>query len=40
MPNVSQMPAVKYIRFQCTQTWAGLDYVNAKELTLFGAPVQ
>jgi len=40
MPNVSQMPAVKYVRFQCTQTWAGLDYVHAKEITLFGAPVQ
>ncbi|SDE47182.1 protein of unknown function [Mucilaginibacter pineti] len=33
-------PAVRFIRFQCTQTWAGLDYVHAKEITLFGDPSQ
>jgi hypothetical protein len=38
MPNTS--PKAKVIRFQCTQTWAGLDYVNAKEITLFGDPTQ
>ncbi|WP_426584236.1 DUF4959 domain-containing protein [Mucilaginibacter sp. R-33] len=36
MPSTA--PKAKYIRFQCTQTWAGLDYVNAKEITLFGDP--
>jgi hypothetical protein len=37
IPRVA--PAVKYIRFQCTQTWAGLDYVNAKEITISGNPL-
>jgi len=37
MPNTA--PAVKFIRFQCTQTWAGLDYVNAKEISLYGNPL-
>lgn len=36
MPNLA--PAVKFIRFECTQTWAGLDYVNAKEISLYGSP--
>jgi hypothetical protein len=38
MPSTA--PKAKFIRFQCTQTWAGLDYVNAKEITLFGDPTQ
>ena len=32
-------PAVKFIRYECTQTWAGLDYVNAKEISLYGNPL-
>jgi len=36
MPNIA--PAVKFIRFECTQTWAGLDYVHAKEISLYGSP--
>ncbi|OOQ58931.1 hypothetical protein BC343_08845 [Mucilaginibacter pedocola] len=38
MPNTA--PKVKFIRFQCTRTWGGLDYINAKEITLFGDPTQ
>lgn len=36
MPRLA--PAVKYIRYECTQTWGGLDYVNAMEINLFGSP--
>ncbi|AYL99265.1 DUF4959 domain-containing protein [Mucilaginibacter celer] len=32
-------PATKFIRFQCTQTWGGLDYVNAMEISLYGNPL-
>ncbi|RDC57336.1 DUF4959 domain-containing protein [Pedobacter chinensis] len=32
-------PAVKYIRYECTQTWGGLDYVNAMEISLYGSPL-
>jgi hypothetical protein len=32
-------PAVKFLRYQCTQTWAGLDYVHAKEITISGNPL-
>lgn len=31
-------PSTKFIRFQCTQTWGGLDYVNAMEISLYGNP--
>jgi len=37
MPRPAQN--VKYIRFEVTQTWGGLDYVNAMEITLFGNPL-
>jgi hypothetical protein len=33
MPNTA--PKAKFIRYQCTQTWAGLDYLHAKEITLY-----
>lgn len=36
MPSAA--PAVKYIRFVCTQTWGGLNYINAMEITFFGSP--
>lgn len=36
MPSTA--PSVKYIRFVCTQTWAGLNYVNAMEITFYGSP--
>ncbi|TCC92362.1 DUF4959 domain-containing protein [Pedobacter frigiditerrae] len=32
-------PAVKYIRYECTQTWGGLDYVNAMEISMYGSPL-
>jgi hypothetical protein len=32
-------PATKFIRLQCTQTWGGLDYVNALEISLYGNPL-
>jgi hypothetical protein len=32
-------PATKFIRFECTQTWGGLDYINAKEITIYGNPL-
>ncbi|MBB5394780.1 DUF4959 domain-containing protein [Mucilaginibacter sp. AK015] len=32
-------PATKYIRFMCTETWGGLDYVNALEISLYGNPL-
>ncbi|MEO3403910.1 DUF4959 domain-containing protein [Mucilaginibacter sp. CAU 1740] len=32
-------PSTKFIRFQCTQTWGGLDYVNAMEISLYGNPL-
>lgn len=31
-------PATKFIRFSCTETWGGLDYVNALEISLYGNP--
>jgi hypothetical protein len=31
-------PATKFIRFVCTETWGGLDYVNALEISLYGNP--
>jgi len=34
----SAAPAVKYIRFVCRETWGGLNYINAMEITLFGSP--
>lgn len=37
MPSTA--PPVKFIRFECTQTWGGLDYVNAKEISLYGSPL-
>jgi hypothetical protein len=38
LPNTA--PKAKFIRYQCTQTWAGLDYLHAKEITLYGDPNQ
>ncbi|WP_316843938.1 DUF5000 domain-containing lipoprotein [Pedobacter psychrodurus] len=32
----TELNGARYMRFQCTQTWGGLDYVNANEITLFG----
>lgn len=32
-------PATKFIRLECTQTWGGLDYVNALEISLYGNPL-
>lgn len=34
----SSAPPVKYIRFVCTQTWGGLNYINAMEISLYGSP--
>lgn len=31
-------PATKFIRFSVTETWGGLDYVNALEISLYGNP--
>lgn len=36
MPSAA--PAVKYIRFVATQTWGGLNYVNAMEISFYGSP--
>lgn len=36
MPSAA--PAVKYIRFVCRETWGGLNYINAMEITFFGSP--
>lgn len=36
MPRAA--PTVKYIRYECTQTWGGLDYINALEISLYGSP--
>jgi hypothetical protein len=33
-------PATKFIRLQCTQTWGGLNYVNALEISFYGNPLQ
>ncbi len=38
MPSAA--PPVKYIRFVCTETWGGLNYVNAMEITFYGSPEQ
>ncbi|TBO40578.1 DUF4959 domain-containing protein [Pedobacter kyonggii] len=35
MPRAAQQ--VRYIRYECTQTWGGLDYVNATEINLYGS---
>ncbi len=35
MPSTA--PAVKYVRFVCTQTWGGLNYVNAMEISFYGS---
>ncbi|GAA4307265.1 DUF4959 domain-containing protein [Mucilaginibacter gynuensis] len=37
MPSAA--PPTKFIRFECTQTWGGLDYINAKEISLYGSPL-
>lgn len=37
MPRIA--PAVKYLRFEVTQTWGGQDYVNAMEISLYGNPL-
>ncbi len=37
MPRTS--PEVKYIRYHVTQTWGGLDYVNAMEISIYGNPM-
>jgi hypothetical protein len=37
MPRPAQ--SVKSVRIDVTQTWGGLDYVNAMEITLFGNPL-
>ncbi|RFZ95807.1 DUF4959 domain-containing protein [Mucilaginibacter conchicola] len=34
-----EAPATKYIRFVCTETWGGLNYVNALEISLYGNPL-
>lgn len=31
-------PAVKFIRYECTQTWGGQDYVNVLEVSFYGNP--
>ncbi|SEM30470.1 protein of unknown function [bacterium A37T11] len=36
MPSTA--PSTKYIRYVCTQTWGGLDYVNAMEISVYGSP--
>ncbi|MGX5688008.1 DUF4959 domain-containing protein [Arcticibacter tournemirensis] len=36
MPSTS--PLTKFIRFECTQTWGGLDYINAMEISVYGSP--
>lgn len=36
MPSTA--PSVKYIRFVATQTWGGLNYVNAMEISFYGSP--
>ncbi|WP_256013678.1 DUF4959 domain-containing protein [Desertivirga xinjiangensis] len=36
MPSSS--PLTKFIRFECTQTWGGLDYINAMEISVYGSP--
>lgn len=37
MPRTA--PSVKFIRYECTQTWGGQDYVNAMEISLYGNPL-
>lgn len=37
MPRTA--PEVKYIRYHVTQTWGGLDYVNAMEISIYGNPM-
>lgn len=37
MPRMA--PSVKYLRFETTQTWGGLDYVHAMEISLYGNPL-
>jgi hypothetical protein len=37
MPRLA--PEVKYIRFHVTQTWGGLNYVNAMEISIYGSPL-
>ncbi|TJZ63218.1 DUF4959 domain-containing protein [Sphingobacterium olei] len=34
----SAAPPVKYIRFVATQTWGGLNYINAMEISFYGSP--
>lgn len=36
MPRAAS--SVKYLRYECTQTWGGLDYINALEISLYGSP--
>ncbi|HMI03529.1 MAG TPA: DUF4959 domain-containing protein [Pedobacter sp.] len=37
MPRAA--PPVKYIRIDITQTWGGLNYVNALEISMYGNPL-
>ncbi len=37
MPSIA--PKVKFIRFETTQTWGGLNYVNAMEISVYGDPL-
>jgi len=37
MPRAA--PPVKYVRFHVTQTWGGLNYVNAMEISVYGNPL-
>jgi len=37
MPRAAQQ--VRFLRYECTQTWGGLDYVNAMEISLYGSPL-
>lgn len=37
MPRTASV--VKYIRFHVTQTWGGLNYVNAMEISIYGNPL-
>lgn len=37
MPRTA--PSAKYIRYEVTQTWAGLNYVNTMEISFYGNPL-
>jgi hypothetical protein len=38
--DMAEAPPVRYVRFHCTETWAGgLDF-HISELTFYGTPVE